>query len=241
MTTPQPLAWPAEAEAALAAFFAQDHAGAVAVFDADETLWRGDVGEGLLQYLQAEGLLHTAEDAFARYEALCAEDKRIGYPYATTVMAGLSDAHLRQICAGYFATHFAQRVYAPQQQLMQRLRAAGMTPWIVSASNQWIVEAGAPYLGIDPCHVVGVRLALSGDRLSDRLIEPMTYREGKVAAIDQYIGQRPVLVAGDSLGDFEMLSVSTALQLLINPKDSGPPAENIVSLARERGWVQVHW
>jgi len=235
--------WSAENQAALEHLLAQDLRGQVAVFDADDTLWQQDVGEGFLRWLQAKGhLLSQPEaDVFARYEALCAQDKWIGYPYATQVMAGLAEADVRRWAQAYFQDHFATQVYAAQRELMQGLQAAGATPWIVSASNQWIVEAGAPYLGIAPAQAVGIRLELEAGRLTEQVIEPMTYRSGKVAAIETYIGQAPVLVMGDSLGDYEMLCTATQLALVINPKDQGAADENIFQLARQHGWAIQVW
>lgn len=237
--------WHPEIEQALEQLFSQPFAvqPAVAVFDADETLWRHDVGEGFLQWLQAQGELKIPpeEDAFARYLALCAENTTIGYAYCTQVMAGMQEKRLKELAQTFFQEHFAQNVYSAQKALIKRLEQAGVAVWLVSASNQWIVDAGAPALGIAPERVVGVRLKVVDGILTDEIIPPLTYRQGKVEAIQKYIGCQPVLVAGDSMTDYEMLCYASQLCLVINPKNQGEADQNIFSLAGKHQWPVQAW
>ncbi len=228
---------------ALQALLTQDLSGQVAVFDADETLWSHDVGEGFFQWLiQHNHLQVKTPDAgfFQHYLNLCAKDKRIGYPYAAQAMAGLSEDRVRTLAAEYFDT-FKHNIYPAQQKLIRQLQDAGATVWIVSASNQWIVEAAAPHFNVPLDKVVGIRVAVEKGQVTERIVAPVTYREGKVAAIQKYIGQQPVLVAGDSMTDYEMLQYAKRVALVINPKDKGPANANIARLAREHRWLIQRW
>jgi phosphoserine phosphatase len=75
-------------------------------------------------------------------------------------------------------------------------------------------------------------VAVDGGRLTDRAYTPALYREGKMAIIEEVIGQRPVLVAGDAITDYEMLCGSAGLSLVIERGDE--------LLRREgsgRGWL----
>lgn len=237
------LAWSPTNQARIDALLAQDLRGQVAVFDADETLWRHDVGEGFLKYLIGNGLLRHVPpgmDVFARYEALCLQDKWMGYPYAAQVMAGIPEAELRQHAKAFFKT-FQANIYPGQKQLIARLQQAGAAVWIVSASNQWMVEEGADYLGVPRDKVVGVRLEVADGLITPHIIPPMTYRQGKVDAIVKYIGQQPVLVSGDSLTDYEMLKYASRLQLVINPKNRGAAGANLTELAEQHGWPIQRW
>lgn len=242
---PAALDWSPEIKSKLDALFAKGNLkGQVAVFDADETLWRHDVGEGFLKFLQANNKLAMVPpgfDAFARYEALCAQNKWMGYPYAAQVMAGMKEADVKVLAEEYFQNHFKQNVYPAQKALIKRLQAAGVEVWIVSASNQWMVEAGAPALGVPLNRVVGVRLDVVNGLVTANIIPPMTFRQGKVDAIQKYINKTPILVSGDSITDYEMLRTASQLQLVINPKDKNAPAENIFKLATEHGWPIQRW
>ena len=91
------------------------------------------------------------------------------------------------------------------------LRRAGITPYICSASLEWLVEALAcdpeNGLGVAPDEVFGVRFSDGG--YDPSYVQP--FKEGKVSCIDNLIapnhgGAQPVLVAGDSSGDVAMLT-----------------------------------
>lgn len=241
--TPSRYLWSVQNQAAIDALLAQDLHGQVAVFDADETLWSHDVGEAFLQWLIAEGhLVQTppAEGVWQHYLDLCAQDKMVGYPYAAQAMAGLSVTELQQLARTFFV-QFQHNIYPAQQRLIQALQGAGAEVWIVSASNQWIIEAAAPVMGVPVERVVGIRVAVEDGKLTDRVVAPVTYRQGKVEAIQKYIQQQPVLVAGDSMTDYEMLNYAKTLALVINPKDKGAPDHNIARLAQQHGWAIQRW
>lgn len=241
--SPSRYLWSSENQQAIDALLRRDLRGQVAVFDADETLWSHDVGEAFLQWLIAENHLvqpPPAGGVWQHYLNLCARDKTVGYPYAAQAMAGLSETRVKALAAEFFAT-FQHNIYPAQQRLIQALQTAGAQVWIVSASNQWIVEAAAPVLGVPVNQVVGIRLAVNAGLLSDKVIAPVTYRQGKVTAIDTYIGQQPVLVAGDSMTDYEMLQYARELALVINPKNKGAAAENIAQLAQQHQWHIQRW
>ncbi len=95
--------------------------------------------------------------------------------------------------------------------LYNALRRAGITPYICSASLEWLVEALAcdpeNGLGMAPEEVFGVRFSDGG--YDPAYVQP--FKEGKVSCIDSLIapghgGVQPVLVAGDSSGDVAMLT-----------------------------------
>ena len=129
--------------------------------------------------------------------------------------------------------------------LMAALTAAGTDVWVVTASPEYAVRAVASAwrYPVAPERVVGVRLAGhgSGDnaRLGHALCpgEPITFRAGKVQAIARHIGAPPVLVAGDAMTDYEMLTQypETAVRLLIVREPMAPPLR---ALARQ-AWVDA--
>lgn len=107
--------------------------------------------------------------------------------------------------------------------LYSALRRSGITPYICSASPEWLVETLVcnPDNGlcIAPDNVFGLRFK-NGDYDPDYT---QSFKEGKVACIDSLIaplhgGQQPVLVAGDSSGDVPMLTAYPSMRvgLIIN-------------------------
>lgn len=112
--------------------------------------------------------------------------------------------------------------------LMIALRRNGITPYICSASMEWLVEALVCNpdngLGFNPDEVFGVRF-VDGD-YDPTYAQP--FKEGKVVCIDRYIarlhgGARPVLVAGDSSGDVAMLTAYPEMKvgLIMNQHRGG--------------------
>jgi L-threonylcarbamoyladenylate synthase len=113
-----------------------------------------------------------------------------------------------------FTVQQGLRPFAAIQDLVRALKAAGITPWIVSASNPWTVAAAAPLVGIDPAHVIGLTTAVRDGLLTADLDGPITYRQGKVDALDHHGLPRPALAVGDAWTDYELLrSARTAILL----------------------------
>src|SRR2546423_12579683 len=68
--------------------------GGIAVFDADGTLWREDVGEAFLRHLVSLGWvkLPDGSDPYEEYERRVDRDKASGYAFAAQLQAGLEQA-----------------------------------------------------------------------------------------------------------------------------------------------------
>ena len=112
--------------------------------------------------------------------------------------------------------------------LLNALRKSGITPYICSASPEWVVEAlvcnPENGLGFVPEEVFGVRFD-GGDYAEGY---PQPFKEGKVACIDSLIaplhgGVQPALVAGDSSGDVAMLTAYPGMRvgLIMNQHRGG--------------------
>jgi len=120
--------------------------------------------------------------------------------------------------------------------LYAKLEANGIIPYIVSASPEDVVEAvvtdGGIGITVPAERVFGMRYERDslGRYLKKRVQGyPPTWGEGKTAAIIEYIaplhgGKGPVLVAGDSNGDYNMLVDFPDMKagLIFNRNVSGP-------------------
>lgn len=101
--------------------------------------------------------------------------------------------------------------------LYKALPENGIDVYIFSASLEALVEQMAcdpQYLGLDTLQVFGFRMEGDSTGKILQVLKPgyiQPYREGKTGAIKAYIapqygGKGPVLVAGDSNGDYSMLT-----------------------------------
>lgn len=125
------------------------------------------------------------------------------------------------------------RMLAPMQRLIQRLGDEGVEVWICSASNYWTIAQFAPRYGVPTDRIIANRVEIEDGVLTDRLVEPAMFMEGKAAAIMRDIGIPPTFVFGDSETDLHMLRAATGLATVI---DTGHAAA-LVDEAREKGWA----
>lgn len=124
-------------------------------------------------------------------------------------------------------------------ELYKVLRNNKIETYICSASDEVIVEALAcnpEYrLNISPENVFGLRMEMSQDSTISAVFKSgyiQTFKEGKELAIREYMSPNhdngdPVLVAGDSNGDYEMLTNFKNLKigLIINCNNRGKIGE----------------
>jgi len=128
------------------------------------------------------------------------------------------------------------RVLPEMQDLISACQANGIEVFVVSASFKPVVEAfGAPGAfgySVPPENVIAMELAIRADGVLLPEYKPgwvKTYRQGKVEAIHQAIkvglGRNwdPLLSAGDSDGDYEMLTgfPNTRLSIVWNRVKGG--------------------
>lgn len=116
--------------------------------------------------------------------------------------------------------------------LFHQLMANGITVYIVSASLEDIVEVFATDstygYNLKPENVYGMRLEMNGDTYKTEYKHgyPQTQTKGKVQIINEYLkpmhgGKDPILVAGDSAGDVNMLSEYKGTKALLLMKRPG--------------------
>ncbi|HEU4412896.1 MAG TPA: haloacid dehalogenase-like hydrolase [Polyangiaceae bacterium] len=204
---------------------------ALLAFDADGTLWEGDIGFDTFAALT--GARAIRDDAL---DALSDEARRHGLPAGpdpNALARSLYEAYLAgaypedRVCsmmawafAGFrrdeceaFAREvvasagLARRMQAEVEPVLAWARAEGVAVWIVSASPRASVEAAARALGFDPARVIAVTPAEAPDgTLLPRTLEPMPYDQGKADLLRRATGDAPVLAAfGNGAFDAPML------------------------------------
>jgi phosphoserine phosphatase len=116
-----------------------------------------------------------------------------------------------------FKRHYDELTYQPQQQLLDYLQANGFKNFIVSGGGADFMRVWTDRVyRIAPERVIGstgtVKYELRNGKPT--LHKTMDYifiddKDGKPAAIHQYIGQRPIMAVGNSDGDQAMLEYTT--------------------------------
>jgi HAD superfamily phosphoserine phosphatase-like hydrolase len=192
----------------------------VATFDWDNTCIRGDIQESVISWLDQR----DAGRRFRIYERLAEEQgKPAAFEYAAGVVAGLYELEIRELTLKVVedwlskgGLHFRPEL----RDLIAALQRWGWDVWVVSASAEPVVQTIAQFYGIPADRVIGLKLSVASDGLVlPHVSGPFTYREGKVKAIDKYIGVRPTFAAGDTDTDIEMLQSAEHVLLMDRGND----------------------
>jgi phosphoglycolate phosphatase-like HAD superfamily hydrolase len=142
--------------------------------------------------------------------------------------------------------------YAPMVELLRYLESNGFTNYIVSGGGRDFMRPVTQGLyGIPPERVVGSSVGLvyrDGHLYTTSTPEFLDDGPVKPARLWSRIGRRPIIAAGNSNGDIEMLQFSQAgtlpsLQLMVLHDDADREfdyvagAEKALDLAKTHGWV----
>ncbi len=227
--------------ARLEAVFSESTDGVLA-FDADGTLWSGDVGEDVFHLaVKSELILEHARDELGRI----AEQYRLSSAGSPSQIAlRLFDAYLsgiypeRDVCSmmswcyagwslddlrhharrAFAETHLAGRLFLGFESVFEQARKRGIRALVVSASPQTVVEEAAAHWGVRPEDIIACRPATEGDRILPALAAPVPYAAEKPAALSRATGGRAVLASfGDNVFDIELLRAAR-VAVAVRPK-----------------------
>lgn len=185
--------------------------------------------------------------------------------------AGMTTGEFNAIVKDWFATArhpkfdkpYNELTFLPMRELLDYLRANSFKTYIVSGGGVEFMRPETENMyGIPPEQVIGSRIET---KYMLRDGKPVLMREpkvdfiddgaGKPVGINSIIGRRPIFVAGNSDGDYEMLRWSTAgegprLGLIVHHTDGVREyaydkdthighLDKAMTEAPERGWVLV--
>ena len=220
----------------------------VAVFDADGTLWHDDLGEAFFKYQiehkLAPGLKGIA-DPWSHYRALCKTNTAAAYGWLAQINAGLPDNELLLQARAFYTGAFKDKINPNLRSLIQNLKNNNFEVWICTASIRWAIAPAMLDLNLDPRFLIAVDVQLdSKNRLTSKVVDPIPYRPGKKIWLDRKLPNPPLLVAGNSMGDLEMMSMALKLPLTIiflpHLPEIKESEEGLMIEASKRGWpIQI--
>jgi phosphoserine phosphatase len=220
----------------------------IAVFDADGTLWHGDLGEAFFKHQANEGLapgLKGIADPWAHYKKMCETDASSSFGWLAQINAGLTDHELHAQSEAFYRKSFSHKLDSRVKDLILNLQKASFEIWICSASIKWALAPCLKDLNIKLENLIAVEVELDPKNiLTQKLITPLPYRPGKKYWIEKKLRAKPLLVAGNSMGDLEMMGLATELPLTIIFKPHLPEIqvseEGMIIEATNRSWpVQI--
>jgi HAD superfamily phosphoserine phosphatase-like hydrolase len=215
---------------------------AALAFDADGTLWSGDIGidtfermlEGslvrreagpaLAREAEAHGVAPSSdptETARALYRAF----ERGAYPESPAfqmmawVFAGYREEEALALCRDIVdQVGLAARCHPEIAPVLAWATRHGLKVLVVSASSSIVVRAAVERLAIPASGVFGMRAAVEDGVVVARIVPPITYGPGKVETLRLGAHGATIIGAfGDSLYDLPMLRDAT-LGVTVRPK-----------------------
>lgn len=241
MSAPLVAVSPADLVRELKSRLRSDRPSALA-FDADGTLWSGDVGEDVFRFAVQHGRLREAARAELDRQALSR-----GFPCASDVNATaqlLFDAYLdgryaeREICelmtwcyAGYsvpemvslvrealIAAQHAQRLNEELRPIVDFAREHQLRTIVISASPRITVEVAASAWGFAAHDIAASTPRIVGGVIAAGMAEPVPYGAAKCVAGRALLGSSHWLAAfGDNVFDMDML-LEAELGVAVRPK-----------------------
>jgi phosphoserine phosphatase len=205
----------------------------IAVFDLDNTLLEGDIGDAVFAHLKInekkESLTIDNKSipfTWEEYqELLRTKGKKEAYQQVVISQAGIPLERFVEITRQVMAleTPFLElgdvKVPVPSPNLLMKallvfLKTLDYKIYVISASNHYSVQYVAEeFFGIPGVNVFGMKPILWEDKtngliLGNKIDGPITVGEGKAEAYREFIGTIPPLIAaGDSTTDFQVLNL----------------------------------
>ncbi len=219
----------------------------VAVFDADGTLWRGDIGEAFFKY-QVQNSLIPKAPLIKPWEIYCkavADGKTAdAFGWLAQWNEGVQEKDLRQWIQKFMKSSYGNhKIFSPMRELIKKLLKHGFEVWIVSGSMQWVVEEMAACFGMMSKHIIGTAVEVQNGVLTKKLSHFVPYRQAKVKLIKNKIQSIPLLVAGNTYWDKDMMLLTKELAMAVHSEKKGGPnyysEQKLFQLAKKKNWITV--
>lgn len=210
----------------------------IATFDQDGTLWVEQplYGQGLfaLDRLVAMAPDHPEWKETEPFKSVLTDDHEAMAKFTEkdwmeivgVTHAGMSTADFEKIVADWlpnsknpiFGAPVTDLTYQPMVEVMELLRTNGFQTWIVTGGGQEFVRAyAADIYGVPTEQVIGSSIATKYQMVDGKPVlirDPKLFfndnNDGKAIGINLFIGKRPQISFGNTEGDAEMLTWTTA-------------------------------
>lgn len=201
--------------------------GALAVFDADGTLWVNDVADDFTLWMIREG--HVPGDNWRTYQRIYRDDHPAGCRYLLTLYTGLTQARLGELLEEYWLHHAKRQWVWDVVESLYHLADRGYPIWVVSGTPTDFLLPLKRMLPV--AEVVGMDFEVDGGgQLTGRHSGISCAGEGKAEKLRALIGERPVrfCCGNGSLDGPMMLLAEVAWSVYPNPE--------FAEYSRRQGW-----
>ncbi|TLX60908.1 HAD-IB family hydrolase [Stutzerimonas nosocomialis] len=215
---------------------------AVAIFDLDETLIDGDCASlwshemAKIGWVDGESFLRKDAELMAEYAfgRLAMEDYMA---FSLAPLVGRTAEEVAHVVTPFVEDVIEPLIYSDAMRCITAHRMAGDRILVISASAHFLVSAIAERLGID--EVLAIDLEERHGFYSGATRGVLTYREGKVRRLEQWLADQGESLAGahfysDSINDLPLLQ-RVDFAHVVNPDPM------LAEQAQHEGWPVLRW
>ena len=210
---------------------------ALAIFDLDNTLLRGDSdhawGRFLIENHIVDGVEYERENEryYAQYQAGTLDIMEF-LAFALRPLAQHDRATLDRWHRLYMQSKVLPMITPEARALVEKHRARGDTLLIITATNSFVTAPIAREFGVP--HLIATEPEERDGRYTGKVAGTPSYREGKVARLQEWLAEHGKTLAGswfysDSHNDLPLLSIVDH-PVAVNPDDI------LQREAQKRGW-----
>ncbi|MFC5706306.1 HAD family hydrolase [Aeromonas eucrenophila] len=214
---------------------------ALALFDLDETLIAGDCASLWLEYMVAEELapatMVAEEQAMMSLYHQGKMDMHQYMAFTLQPLVGKSQDWLAQQCQHFAEGVLRERLYPQGLARIEWHRERGDVLVLISASGEHLVAPMARMLGMDHC--VAILLDEEAGMLTGQTRGTLSFREGKVARINQLFAGQPGIWQ-ESHGYSDSHNDLPLLRAVTHPHAVNP-APGLRQVAEELRWPILAW
>jgi phosphoserine phosphatase len=113
----------------------------------------------------------------------------LAYPFIPQMLRGASRHQIDALAQSAFESEYRRYFFAASVDLLRGCSAAGIETHIISASAECFVRGAAAATGIPAQRMHGIRVVERDGKLTEELVYPVTWAEGKVRRIETIIAE----------------------------------------------------
>lgn len=158
--------------------------------------------------------------------------------------AGLSPEEIVNIGNKTYDKYYKNKFFPNIKDLIENLKNFGFEVWVVSASPEFLYQGFiAKQLGIPVTNVIGIKSVVKNNKTTVEIVPPVAQMDGKPSAIETFVKGTPLIAAGNSKDDFEMLESSKDLKIIVNPDNTEKVSKldnlTLEEYAKKNNWLIV--
>ncbi len=213
---------------------------ALAIFDLDNTLIAGDSDHLWGEFLCDRGVVdaehfRTTNEAFYEDYQRGELDIAAYAAFALGPLAGKTPESVVGLQQDFMASCIEALMLPAAETLIERHRDRGDRLLIITATNEFVTRPIGQRLGIE--ELLGCAVEISDGRFTGRATGTLTYREGKVARLREWLEDEEEELEGatfysDSHNDLPLLEI-VDYPVLVDPD------EKLAAVGRERDWPRL--